>query len=166
VFTWAVGEKLLTTNPFKEVRISIPRETTERETKAFTADEAQTVLRAAMAYQNPRTVDERARRWVPWLIVTTTYPIPLSWKSQGPRVRQLPTSLSMHHSRTLGAPQRAQRQRRSPGHLADRYPRKPGAREKPYARIKTKDAFENANAAFLAELLAVCSDAYRGGCAR
>jgi integrase len=71
VFTWAVGERLLSTNPFKEVRISIPRETTERETKAFTADEAQTILRAAMAYQEPRTVDERARRWVPWLCAYT-----------------------------------------------------------------------------------------------
>jgi hypothetical protein len=48
-------------------------------------------------------------------------------------------------------------------HLAERYPRKPGAREKPYARIKTKDAFENANAAFLAELLAAYGDEYRGG---
>jgi hypothetical protein len=43
------------------------------------------------------------------------------------------------------------------------YPRKPGAREKPYARIKTKEAYENANAAFLAELLAAYGDEYRGG---
>jgi hypothetical protein len=48
-------------------------------------------------------------------------------------------------------------------HLAERYPRKPGAREKPYARIKTKEAFENTNAAFLAELLSAYGDQYRGG---
>ena len=47
--------------------------------------------------------------------------------------------------------------------LADRYPRKPGDREKPYARIRTKEPYENANAAFLAELLAAHGDEYRGG---
>jgi hypothetical protein len=48
-------------------------------------------------------------------------------------------------------------------HLAERFPRKPGDRAKPYARIKTKEAYENANAAFLAELLAAHGDEYRGG---
>jgi hypothetical protein len=47
--------------------------------------------------------------------------------------------------------------------LAERFPRKPGDRKKPYARIKTKEPYENANAAFLAELLAACGDEYRGG---
>jgi integrase len=71
VFTWAMGEKLIGTNPFKEVRISVPRQITERETKAFTAEEIQIILRASLAYQNPRTVDERARRWVPWICAYT-----------------------------------------------------------------------------------------------
>ena len=71
VFTWALGEKLLSTNPFKEVRISVPREITERETKAFTADEARIILKAALSYTSPETIDERARRWVPWLCAYT-----------------------------------------------------------------------------------------------
>ncbi len=51
VFTWGVGEKLIKSNPFKEVRISVPRKVTERETKAFTAQEAQVILSAALAYE-------------------------------------------------------------------------------------------------------------------
>jgi hypothetical protein len=47
--------------------------------------------------------------------------------------------------------------------LSERYPRKPGADKKPYARDKTKAAYESANAAFLAELLAAHGDEYRGG---
>jgi integrase len=71
VFSWAVGEKLVADNPFKELRISVPRKAVERETKAFTDKEAQTILRAALAYQAPTTVDERARRWVPWICAYT-----------------------------------------------------------------------------------------------
>src|SRR5262249_21736625 len=43
----------------------------ERETKAFTAEEAATILKAALAHKNPVTVDERARRWVPWICAYT-----------------------------------------------------------------------------------------------
>jgi integrase len=71
VFTWAVSEKLIKSNPFKEVRISVPRRVTERETKAFTPEEAQMILRAALTYKNPETIDERARRWVPWVCAYT-----------------------------------------------------------------------------------------------
>ncbi len=71
VFAWGVGEKLIKANPFKDVRISVPRKMTERETKAFTAEEAEVILRAALAYEHPKTVDERARRWVPWLCAYT-----------------------------------------------------------------------------------------------
>jgi integrase len=39
-----------------------------RETgKAFTPEEAKTILRAALACENPKTPTQRARRWVPWL---------------------------------------------------------------------------------------------------
>jgi integrase len=71
VFTWAVGEKLIAHNPFKELRISVPRKSVERETKAFSAEEAETILAAALTYKRPATVDERARRWVPWLCAYT-----------------------------------------------------------------------------------------------
>ena len=71
VFTWAVGEKLVESNPFKELKISVPRKTVERETKAFTSEEAGIILAAALNYTTPTTVDERARRWVPWLCAYT-----------------------------------------------------------------------------------------------
>ena len=71
VFTWAVGEKLVGNNPFKELKISVPRKTVERETKAFIAEEAEVILSAALAYKTPKTVDERARRWVPWICAYT-----------------------------------------------------------------------------------------------
>ncbi len=47
--------------------------------------------------------------------------------------------------------------------LAERYPRQANAQGKHYARVKTKAGYENANAAFLAELLAAYGDEYRGG---
>src|SRR5215211_7684923 len=47
--------------------------------------------------------------------------------------------------------------------LAERYPRQRDAQGKHYARVKTKAAYENANAAFLAELLVAYGDEYRGG---
>ncbi len=71
VFTWAVGEKLVKTNPFTYVRISVPRKSEERETKAFMPEEAETILKAALAYKSAKTVDERARRWVPWVCAYT-----------------------------------------------------------------------------------------------
>lgn len=71
VFTWAVGEKLIGSDPFKELKISVPRKNVERETKAFTTEEAEVILGAALAYKKPKTVDERARRWVPWICAYT-----------------------------------------------------------------------------------------------
>jgi integrase len=71
VFTWAVGEKLVESNPFNELKISVPRKTVERETKAFTSEEAGIILAAALNYTTPTTADERARRWVPWLCAYT-----------------------------------------------------------------------------------------------
>ena len=71
VFTWALREKLVKSNPFAELRISVPRRTEERETKAFTPDEAEIILKAALAYTSPKGVDERARRWVPWICAYT-----------------------------------------------------------------------------------------------
>jgi hypothetical protein len=70
VFTWSLGEKLVRANPFIEIRISVPRKFTERENKAFTSQEAEMILCAALGYERPETVDERARRWVPWISST------------------------------------------------------------------------------------------------
>ena len=35
VFAWGIAEKLVKSNPFRDVRISVPRKNVERETKAF-----------------------------------------------------------------------------------------------------------------------------------
>ena len=67
VFGWGIAEKLVNSNPFRDVRISVPRKNVERETKAFSQDEAKTVLAAALACDDRKSFDERARRWVPWI---------------------------------------------------------------------------------------------------
>jgi integrase len=68
VFGWAVEERMLTKNPFEAVRVSEPRKVHHRESQAFTAEEAATILRASLAIREPRTAFEGAQRWVPWLL--------------------------------------------------------------------------------------------------
>ena len=46
---------------------SVPRKNVERETKAFSQDEAKTILAAALTCGDRKSFDERARRWVPWI---------------------------------------------------------------------------------------------------
>ena len=71
VFTWALGEGLVKANPFKDVKITVPKKTQERETKSFSSSESDVILRAALAYTDPKSIDERARRWVPWICAYT-----------------------------------------------------------------------------------------------
>src|SRR6202043_3594937 len=66
VFAWAIGKKLISRNPFTGWRITVPKRIITRETKAFTDDEINTVLRAALAI-DPRTKGDAAKRWCPWL---------------------------------------------------------------------------------------------------
>lgn len=67
VFAWGITEKLVESNPFQDVRISVPRRNVERETKAFNYEEAKTILAAALTCDDRKSYDERARRWVPWI---------------------------------------------------------------------------------------------------
>ncbi len=67
IFAWGVREKLVKSNPFPDIRISLPRQNIERETKAFTPEEVKIILGAAMACDDTKSFDERARRWVPWI---------------------------------------------------------------------------------------------------
>jgi integrase len=68
VFGWAREHKRIRQNPFKEVRVDVPRKMQKREDgRSFTAAEASTILKASLAYEMPATPTERARRWVPWL---------------------------------------------------------------------------------------------------
>jgi site-specific recombinase XerD len=67
VFGWAVEERLITDNPFESIAVTEPRRVQYRETKAFTPEEAATILRAACAIGKPKTTFEGAQRWVSWL---------------------------------------------------------------------------------------------------
>jgi integrase len=68
VFGWAREHKRIRQNPFKEVKVDVPRKMETREDgRNFTAAEASTILKASLAYEKPVTPTDRARRWVPWL---------------------------------------------------------------------------------------------------
>jgi integrase len=68
VFRWGVEQKHVHKNPFADIKVGVPKKVRTRETgKAFTPEEAQTILKASLACENPKTPWERAKRWVPWL---------------------------------------------------------------------------------------------------
>jgi integrase len=67
VFAWAQEERLITSNPFKDVRVTEPRRVKHRETDAFMPEEWRTILTAASAINTPKTTFQGAQRWVPWL---------------------------------------------------------------------------------------------------
>lgn len=67
VYAWARTERLIASNPFEGLSVTVPRKIKRRETDAFTAEEAQTILRAASAVQNTKDAFDAAKRWVPWL---------------------------------------------------------------------------------------------------
>jgi integrase len=68
VFAWAREHKHVRENPFKEVRVDVPRKAqTREEGRSFTDAEARTILNASLGFEKPNTPTERARRWGPWL---------------------------------------------------------------------------------------------------
>jgi len=79
VWNWAKRKRLVSSNPFVGVTIEVPSKPETRETgKAFTDEEAATILRAALAIPTiPRTkagsivFAEAAHRWAPWLMAYT-----------------------------------------------------------------------------------------------
>jgi len=79
VWKWAQRKGLVSHNPFIGVTVEAPRKAETRETgRAFTDDEAATILRHALSYPTtPRTKSgsinfpEAAQRWVPWLAAYT-----------------------------------------------------------------------------------------------
>lgn len=66
VFAWALGAKLVTSNPFVGWRIAAKRKIGTRETKSFTLKETVTILRAANEIQ-VKSKMTAAKRWTPWL---------------------------------------------------------------------------------------------------
>ncbi|MGY4476946.1 tyrosine-type recombinase/integrase [Bradyrhizobium sp. USDA 3364] len=67
VFGWGAEHKHVRKNPFADIKVDVPRKARSRETKAFTEQEARTILVASSAIKDPKTPWERAKRWVPWL---------------------------------------------------------------------------------------------------
>lgn len=66
ICNWAQHEGRIKDNPFSKVKISVPRRTAIRESKAFTDSEAATILQGALAVEI-RTPIDAACRWLPWL---------------------------------------------------------------------------------------------------
>lgn len=66
VYNWAVEEKHASGNPFAKVKVTVPDKLVLR-TKAFTPEEAETILRAASAIDPGANAFKGAQRWVPWL---------------------------------------------------------------------------------------------------
>jgi len=71
IFAWAVDQRLIPSNPFAGVRVSVPRKKTMRETKAFRVDEVKTILNAAIAVTDTGRASSAGRRWIPWLCAYT-----------------------------------------------------------------------------------------------
>jgi integrase len=70
IFSWAKDVRVIGQNPFKDVRIKVPRKSLTRETKAFTTDEIKTILKAALAIE-PTSKMKAAKRWLPWVCAYT-----------------------------------------------------------------------------------------------
>ncbi len=70
IFGWAAEHKHIPRNPFKDVKVTVPRAIRLRE-KAFRPDEYRRVLKAALAITETDTPDKAAKRWVPWLCAYT-----------------------------------------------------------------------------------------------
>ena len=67
IYAWASEQKLASGNPFVGVKITVPKKIETRESKAFTDEEAKTILRAALVIEPEGNAFKAAQRWVPWL---------------------------------------------------------------------------------------------------
>ena len=71
VFGWAMEHKHIAHNPFKEAKITVPKQRKNRETQAFRREEYRVILKASLATAETSTAFEAAKRWVPWLLAYT-----------------------------------------------------------------------------------------------
>jgi integrase len=71
VFNWGAEHGHVPSNPFANVKITVPKPTRLRETQAFYPEEQRLILRAARDVADTNTPDAAARRWVPWLCAYT-----------------------------------------------------------------------------------------------
>jgi hypothetical protein len=67
VYTHAVDQQLAASNPFKVVKVTVPRKMITRESKAFTTDEIDWILSNA-AIIEPVSTFGYAKRFVPWIL--------------------------------------------------------------------------------------------------
>jgi integrase len=68
VFGWTLKEKLIGTNPFADVSIRVPKKAINREEgQAFSDEEQQAILEAALAIKDIKSPIKAACRWAPWL---------------------------------------------------------------------------------------------------
>ncbi|HEY8383776.1 MAG TPA: hypothetical protein VIL09_16665 [Microvirga sp.] len=69
IFSWARSQKRIDTNPFADIKVTVPKRVRNRETKAFRSNELATILRATLLDPPPRLARHYAsmRRWVPWI---------------------------------------------------------------------------------------------------
>jgi integrase len=73
VFSWALSNKFVATNPFEGVTIAVPAEAGELQQREFNETEWRRVLDASLAPPPLRMArhNAMARRWVPWLCAYT-----------------------------------------------------------------------------------------------
>lgn len=71
VFGWAFEHKIIPRNPFKDVKITVPKQIKHRETKSFLSQEYRTILKASLAITDTSKPIEAAKRWMPWLLAYT-----------------------------------------------------------------------------------------------
>jgi integrase len=71
VFGWALEQRLISQNPFADVKVTVPKRKQLRETKAFRPPEWRAVLSASLKVNDTTSPDAAARRWVPWLCAYT-----------------------------------------------------------------------------------------------
>lgn len=70
VFSWAKGDGIIPNNPMREVaKVKLPKKPRLR-SKAFTTEEALTILRASLVPPTSREKEDlrNAKRWCPWLM--------------------------------------------------------------------------------------------------
>ena len=70
VCAWGVRHRLLSTNPFEDVPIDVPRRVKLRN-KDFTDKEVQLILTASAAVTGTMNAFKAAKRWVPWVCAYT-----------------------------------------------------------------------------------------------
>jgi hypothetical protein len=69
IFKWAVINKKIGSNPFAALRVTYAKTPRDRDSRAFTIKEANTILRASSGAPPARLSAhyKAARRWVPWI---------------------------------------------------------------------------------------------------